>query len=364
MPQMQPIPSMQGRPSMPPPPQFAPPPMYMMPPPPPRRGGGFVRGVFTVLATTILGISLTLNIYLLLASGVLAGGSTLRETDILKGDPTQKIAVVPLGGLIDDSAVIVFDRFLRNAEADKNVKGLVIQVDSPGGTVSASDEIHHRIQQFRTNRPGVPIVVSQSGLAASGGYYVSVAADYIFSEPTTLTGSIGVIMPNYNLTGLLNKWGIQDSSIISTGATFKDAGSMTKPIDPQQVAYLQGLIDQSFVQFKSVIANGRKMMTSKEVAAIANGKVYTAAEAKNLKLIDEIGYADDACEYVASKLGLTKKTIVRYQSPSGLLEMLSAKSSQPSPSAATNITINGVHVDSKGLTELLTPRPMYLWRGQ
>ncbi len=237
----------------PPPPPMMPPPIYMMPPPPPR-GRGFVRGVFTVLATTILGFSLALNVYFLLTSGLFSGGASLRENTILEGDPAQKVAVIPISGLIDDDAAQRLDRFLRTAEADSNVKGVVLKIDSPGGTVSAADEMYHRIQQFRAARKDVPIVVSQGGLAASGGYYVSCAADYIFAQPSTITGSIGVIMPNYNISKLMQKWGIEDTSLIATGATFKDAGSMTKPPNPQQVAYLQSLIDENFEQFKGIVS--------------------------------------------------------------------------------------------------------------
>jgi protease-4 len=354
-----------GYPPMPPPPNFMPP-MYMMPPPPPRRRGGFFRGLLIFCVITVLGISITLNIFLL-AGTAFSGNSSLRETDVVRGDPTQKIAVIPLVGLIDDEAYVKFDKFLRTAEEDKNIKGIVLHVDSPGGTVSASDQIYHRIQRFKSDRPGVPVVVAQAGLAASGGYYVSCAADYIYAQPTTLTGNIGVIMPRFNVSKLFEKWGIEETTITSKGATYKNAGSMFKPADPQAEAYIQDLADQVFVQFKEVVLNGRKpKLTMQEVEVLANGKIYTAQDAKNAKLIDEIGYTEDACQYVATKLGLTKQTIVRYQNPPTLFDLLSSKSNVPARGATsnTNITINGVQVDAKGLTDLMIPRPMYLWRGE
>jgi protease-4 len=338
-----------------------PPPIYMMPPPP-QRGRGFVRGVFTVLATSILGISIALNIYFFLTAGLFSGGSSLRESTVLEGDPAQKVAIIPVSGLIDEDAAQRLDRFLRTAENDSNVKGIVLKIDSPGGTVAAADEMYHRIMEFRAARKDVPVVVSQGGLAASGGYYVSCAGDYIFAQPSTITGSIGVIMPNYNISKLMQKWGIDDTSLIATGATFKDAGSMTKPPDPQQVAYLQGLIDQNFQQFKGIVSSARGF-TTQQIDRIADGKVYTAEEARQLKLIDQIGYERDACDYVASRLGLKNMTIVRYQNPASLLDILNAKSSVPSPGARTNVTINGIQVDARSLLEMMSPRPMYLWRG-
>ena len=359
MPPMMPPPG-----TMPPPPNFMMPPMYMAPQPPPRRGG-FARSIFTVLATTILGISLTLNVYLILASAVFGGGGGgLREGAIVDGDPAQKIAVIPLTGIIDGEVSAQLDRFLRTALADKDVKGVVIHVDSPGGTVTAADEIYHRIKAFKQAKK-VPVVVYQAGLAASGGYYVSCAADYIIAQPATLTGNIGVLMPRYNISKLMEKHGVEETTITSSGADFKNAGSMFRPADPEHDKYLQDLADKAFGQFKDVIYKGRSgKMTTKEVDAASNGKIYTARDAKNMKLIDDIGYADDAYTYVATQAGLSNKTVIKYQNPPTLLDILNSKSNLPAPGASSNVTINGVNVDAKGISELMTPRLMYLWRGE
>jgi protease IV len=349
-------------PQMPPPPNFMmPPPMFM--PPPPKQGGGFARSIFTVLATTILGLSLTLNVYLILTSVFVGGSSGLREGTVADGDPTQKIAIIPLIGLIDQEASQQFDRFMRTAQEDEHVKGIVIHVDSPGGTVSASDEIYHRIQDFKLRKPNTPVVVSQAGLAASGGYYVSCAADYILAQPTTLTGNIGVLMPRYNVSKFLDEHGVEETTITSTGATYKNAGSMFKPTDPVHDKYLQDLADKAFDQFKTVVRNGRKY-TSKEVNDAANGKIYTATDALQLKLIDKIGYLEDAYKEVATRATLSNPTIVRYQNPPTFFDILSSQSTVPNRGAATNININGIKVDSKGIADLMTPRLMYLWRGE
>jgi len=335
--------------------------MYMAPP---RQRGGFARAIFTVLATTILGLSLTLNVYLIATSAIMGGSSHLREGTISDGDPAQKIVVIPLSGLIDNDSAQQFNRFLRTAEADSNVKGVVIQVDSPGGTVSASDDIYHHIKAFKKNK-GVPVVVCQAGLAASGGYYVSCAADYIIAQPTTLTGNIGVLMPRYNISKLMDKHGVEETTITSTGATYKNAGSMFKPADPVHDKYLQDLADKAFSQFKAVILEGRgTSMTADEVTKAANGKIYTAQDAKNIKLIDDIGYAEDAYKEVATRATLNKPTIVRYANPPSFLDMLNSQSTVPSRSATSNININGINVDTRGVADLMTPRLMYLWRGE
>jgi protease-4 len=349
-------------PPMPPPPNFMPP-MYMMPPPPPRRGG-FLRSIFTFFLVSLLGISIAMNIFLL-AGSVFSGGSTLRQSEVVHGDSTQKIAVIPVVGLIDDDQRQRLDTFLRTAEEDKHVKAIVLKIDSPGGPVGPADEMYHRIQQFRTKKPGTLIVVSQAGVAASGGYYVSCAADYIFAQPSTITGSIGVYMPNYNVSKLMDKWGIEDSTIVASGATYKTAGSMFRPASAADAPYLQALIDRTFDQFKEVVRTGRSY-TNDELNKVANGKIFTADDAVMLKLIDKIGYEDDACTYAATKLGLSSPTIVRYQAPAGLFELFSSKSNLGTRAATSNanITINGVQVDAKGLADLMTPRPMYLWHGQ
>jgi len=208
----------------------------------------------------------------------------------------------------------------------------------------------------------VPVVVTMGGLAASGGYYISCASDYIFAQPTTLTGNIGVLMPRFNVSKLMDKWGVEETTITSKGATYKNAGSMFKPANEKDEQYIQDLADKAFDQFKAVVVSGRKL-TKMEVDKVADGRILIAEDAKKARLVDEIGYTEDACSYLATKLGIGKKaTVVRYQDPPGILNLLSSKSALPQRSE-TNININGVHVDGKGLMELMTPRLMYLWRG-
>ena len=369
-PGMPPMPSHVGGPGGPmmmPPPMFYPPP----PPQPPRRsGGGFARAIFVTMATVIFGASLTLNIYLLMLTGIAGSGGGSRSTNVLTGDPKQKIAHVPIKGIIMDEAYERFDRMMKSVEADGDVKALVIEIDSPGGSVTASDEIHNRITKFKKDKPNVPVVVSMAGLAASGGYYVACPADYIFAQPTTLTGNIGVLMPQYNVHELFQKWGIKETTVESTGAPFKNAGSMFQAENTEHRKYIQDIADKAFAQFKDVVAKGRQSKLKKPLADIANGKIYLAADAEALGLIDKVGYLQDAYDHAATQAKLNRRTIVKYHDPPTFFDaLMSGKSSLGGATggaggAGQMINVNGIQVNAGDLRELMTPRLMYLWRGE
>lgn len=344
-------------PMQPMPPMMPPPPMFMQPP----RERSFARAIFMTLATTIFGLSLAANVYLLLFSGLMSGGASARQNTVLEGDPTERVAIIPVNGVIMTEASQQFERFMQIAEQDKNVKAIVLEIDSPGGTVTASDEIHHRIMQFKQNRPNVPVVAAMGSLAASGGYYIACAADYVYAQPTTMTGNIGVLFPRYNVSRLADKWGIEETTLESTGAPFKNAGSMFQPEDPEDVAYFQSIIDKSFVQFKDVVKNGRAGKLTKPIEEIANGKIYLGRDAQALGLVDDIGYLEDAYTHAAQ--GLKKPQVVRYANPPSLLEALAAKSNVGAVSASASQGVN-VQIDWKKLQELTTPRMLYLWRGE
>lgn len=334
--------------------------------PPPPRGPGFARTIFTTLAAVIFAGSLALNAYLLLAWGLTSSVGSIRATVIQSGDPTSKIAVIPISGLIMSGAVDKFNRALDAVNDDPTVKALVIELNTPGGGVTASDEIHHRIEQFKA-RTHKKVIIQMTELAASGGYYIASAGDYLMAEPTTMTGSIGVMMPLFDLTGLGNKYGIHDASLHSTGADFKEVGSPFQTLTPVQKDYLIGLIDQDFATFKSIVVAGRKKATNpltEPIDKIANGKVYTAKQAKALGLIDsDTAYPDDVYKQAATMAGLTKKPeVVKYQVQSSLLDMFTGKSQLSSPAASTSVNGININVDPELIQNVLSPQPMYLWR--
>src|SRR3954452_18538723 len=184
----------------PPPPQMYPPPPGPMYPPPmffppgmfkPQRS--FARIIFTTLATAIFGLSITLNLYLLAFSVFSSGlghSAGIEQTVLVEGDPKEKVAVIPVTGMILTNTADRFNQMLTAAEKDSAVKAIVVEVDTPGGAVTPSDEIHARILRFRQQFPNRPVVISMGGLATSGGYYISCAGQYVFAQRTTLTGNI------------------------------------------------------------------------------------------------------------------------------------------------------------------------------
>jgi protease-4 len=210
------------------------------------------------------------------------------------------------------------------------------------------------------------------GLATSGGYYVACAGEYVFAQRTTLTGNIGVIMPRYNVSKLAKAYGVEEVTVTAPAKGFKNAGSMFAPVDEKDNQYLQGLIQNAYDKFTSVVAAGRKGKLTAPVTQIADGKVLSADEALAFGLIDKIGYAADAYDHAASAAKLTNKHVVKYtkRSPS-LFDLLGAAEGKSTLSTTTDsstgaTTINGINinVDSSLLDELARPRPLYLWRGQ
>ena len=336
------------------------------PPPPPRPRRRFVLITLLILAIVGLAVSLLLNL-VLLSTGTLLSDHTGREVTLTSGSDTQRVAVIPLTGLIDEPCATRFARFMDRAQKDASIKAIVIQVDTPGGSVTASDNIHHRIELFKQARHGVPVVVSMGGMATSGGYYVACAADHIFAQYTTLTGNIGVLMPRYNLSKLAKTLGVEETTIVSTGARFKNAGAMLKADDELETKYFQGLIDNAFARFKTVIRQGRgaklaqkpEELTAK-VDKLANGKVYMADESLALGLIDQIGYLDDACQFAANSASLKNPTVVRFENPPSLMDLLSSRSG----STEAQISNGGVtiHVGQDVLGGASRPGLMYLWQ--
>jgi protease-4 len=338
------------------------------PPPPRRKRSHALRTLFTVLGVIVLLVSVLLNLALIAHDAVSngLGAAGVRETTLISGDAHQKVALIPIvNEMILESNAQLLDKMLEAAEKDSTVKAIVLQIDSPGGAVTPSDEMHQRIVDFKIHKPGVPVVVSMGSLCASGGYYAASAADYLFAEPTTITGSIGVLMPRYNFARLADKYGVEDTSIHATGSPYKTAGSPLKPPTTQETEYLVGLIDADFTEFKKVVVAGRGPRLTQPIADIANGKAYTAAEALKLGLVDAIGYPTDAANYAASMAKLTKMTLVKYDAPPTLLELFSSSAaSLPPPRSNAGVQVNGIQINSAALDSLLTPRLLYMWRGE
>jgi protease-4 len=266
----------------------------------------------------------------------------------------DKVAIVTVAG-----AIMGGDGFARaqldHAADDPSVKAIVLRVDSPGGTVSGSDELHHRLSQIIADRK-LPVVVSMGGLAASGGYYVAMANggrdDVIFAEPATLTGSIGVIIPHFDVSEALGRIAIRDDSIAS--GPLKQMLSPTKDRSPEvakkEREILQSLVDGMFVRFKSIVKAGRPKLDDAAVDAVATGQIFTAEQAKEAGLVDRIGFLDDAVKRAVELAGLKEETamVVKYTKPKGLFdEVLGGRPS-------------GASLSLEAFAELATPRAWYL----
>lgn len=209
---------------------------------------------------------------------------------------SDQVAVLDLEGTIVDSRNFVDQ--LKNYGNRPNVRSVVIRINSPGGGVAASQEIYEAINKFRADSDK-KVIVSMASVAASGGYYIACAADRVFANPGSITGSIGVIAQWYNYGDLL-RWAKMQDIVIKTGA-LKDAGSSTRPLTDSEREYFQSLINSMYDQFVSAVAVSRNM-NEEDVRKLADGRVFTGQEAQENGLVDELGTYQDAID-AAARLG-------------------------------------------------------------
>jgi protease-4 len=212
----------------------------------------------------------------------------------------DRIAVVYLEGVIFDSKTV--NEHLKMYGEDSRVRAILLRMDTPGGGVAASQEIADQVKWLR-NEKGKKVLISMGSVGASGGYYIACAADKIYANRGTITGSIGVIAEWVNYGNLL-KWAQLQPEVIKSGE-FKDVGSPTREPTPKEKEYLQSLINQMFEQFVSAVADGRKEhLTRDQVKQLADGRVYTGEEALREKLIDDLGNYDAALKGTAELVGI------------------------------------------------------------
>jgi protease-4 len=246
------------------------------------------------------------------------------EEQVIGGSGRDKVLLMDITGVITSEAastvlgaakkpgiVAVLREQLDQARTDRDIKAVVIRINSPGGGVTASDTLYHEIRKFR-DETGVKVVAHFMDTGASGAYYAALAADRITAQPTTITGSIGVTMIRVDATGLLQKIGVQAMEI-SSGPE-KAMGSPFRTMGPEEKKIFQGLIDDLYGRFVTVVAEGRNM-PAERVRRIADGRIYSSREAKELGLIDEIGYLDDALAAAGKLAELEQATIITYVRP-------------------------------------------------
>jgi len=258
-------------------------------------------------------------------------GPKLDEVILEDNDAANKIAVIDVDGIISSSAgdqsgynmVEVIKAQLDRAKDDSRVKAVVMRVDSPGGEVLASDEIYHALTDFQSDS-GKPVVTSMGNLAASGGYYVSVASQWIEADELTITGSIGVILHTWNYRNLMNKVGIVPD--VYKSGKFKDMLSgerNTNDIPPEEHAMVQALIDQTYHRFQEVVQQGRDQAHKKnkdDGKALANdwksyadGRVLSGRQALDLGFVDQVGTFQDAVKKARQIAGIPHANLIQYQ---------------------------------------------------
>ncbi len=315
--------------------------------------------LFVSLAGALL-VSLAANAVLIGQQGgdaIRTGQDRFSEV-VLEGEGEAKIVLVPIRGLITFSERQSFweresmgkqaEERLKAAGEDPAVKAVVLLIDSPGGGITASDILYHRVKELVES--GKVVVAAFEDLAASGGYYVACPADWIVAHPTTITGSIGVIIQTFNLEELMGKIGVREVTI--KRGEEKDILSPFRDLTAAEREMLEGVIDEMYRRFLDVVSDGRNL-EGERLEAVAGGAIFTGTQALNNDLVDEIGYRETALARARQLAGIEKATVVEYRRVYSLFDLFRGRLEPGwSPAAGLNL---------QSLLKPSTPRLLYLW---
>ncbi len=286
-----------------------------------------------IVCILLLALSVAVNLVLAAGRGSMAGEAAERPKmeKMLVVPSKQKsgdeILVVHLRGLISslepgsygETAVDDIKLQFEQAAEDERVKAVVLHVDSPGGEVTASDNIYNAVRKFRDEKKK-PVVVYMGSLAASGGYYVSCGATHVVANDTTLTGSIGVIMSSLKYKQLLDKVGVEQ--VVFKSGKFKDMLSGSRDLTDEEREYIQKMVMQTYDKFVGIVAKERKLPEEELRNGIADGRVVSGKDALEAKLVDQLGSIEDAYAKAGELSGATNPAVVRYESPFRLGRLL------------------------------------------
>ncbi len=337
----------------------------------PGRGEARVRGACrTAVQGAVLTCAALLASACLLNTGDISlipfgGGQALTEQVIYgKKNKGEKLALVEVQGVISEespldplsrSSVNMVARVreaLDLAREDDEVRGVLLRIYSPGGTVTASETIYHELQRFK-QETGRPVVAYMQGLAASGGYYVAMAADEILAHPAAITGSIGVILSGFNIAGLMERFGVADQTL--TTGPYKDTGSPFRRMRPDEREQMQELLGQLFEGFRQVVVAGRPQLGEAKIRELADGRIFSARQAAELGLIDAVGHFEDAIAALEKRAGVSNTRVVLYQRPESYRTNAYSRAGDGPPRVE-------VDVDWIDLGRLLPPAGFYyLW---
>ncbi len=299
--------------------------------------------------------------------GLLSRGLQPLEETVLFGKGKDKIVVMEIQGLISEkesskpfqlktepSMVASLKEQLDLAAGDERVKGILLMINSPGGTVTASDIIYNEIKRFKAKKQA-KVVALLNGTATSGAYYVAQGADRIFAYPTTVTGSIGVILLNLNLNGLMEKIGVSNATIKS--GMYKDLGSPFRKPTKGEEEILQGVVDQLYGRFVRVVDENRSGLDLSGRPELVDGRIFTAPQALSDGLIDQIGYVADAVAWVRSAAAAPDARVVRYRRHGEYKPNIYSYGGDQPVQAEFNL----IKLDLEGLLTGVGPTFMYLW---
>src|ERR671913_1234827 len=321
-----------------------------------RRRWPFVVGGLVAVGLVGL-IVFAVVIILVAASGRMA--PAVYDEEYVSGDGPDKVVVVPiegviapaddtLGGVLPTSTPEGLTDALRQAGSDPSVVAVVLEIDSPGGGVTASDEMHQSVLDFEENT-GEPVVVSMQDVTASGGYYISTAADRIVANKTTLTGSLGVIFEIPNFAEAADKYGIKQ--VVIKSGKYKDMGSAFREMTPEEREIFQAIVDQDYSEFVEVISEGREIPEDR-VREIADGRIYSGMQARDLGLVDSLGNLDEASATAGRLAGQRDTTVIRYVQEPTLTETLLARLAPQEPQTQQIMEAAGLDLE---------PKPYYLY---
>ncbi|MBL7133407.1 MAG: signal peptide peptidase SppA [Phycisphaerae bacterium] len=277
-----------------------------------------------------------------------------------------KIAIIDVDGLLlnsrrqsifsaGENQVSLFVEKLDKAQRDPNVKAMIIRINSPGGGVTACDIMHDRLRRFRDARRDVRVFAVIEDVGASGAYYVACGAERILAHPTSVVGSIGVIVQTVSFAGTMAKLGIDAHAI--TSGKHKDLASPLKPLDKEDQAILQEMVDRYYKRFLKVVGAGRKALPAVRVKALADGRVFAGEQAKELGLVDGLMHMTEAIQLAKQECGAKRVKVVIYHRPWG--HRANVYSTLPTPPQ-----INLINISVGDFLDMARPRFMYLWTGR
>jgi protease IV len=273
-------------------------------------------------ALTRHALLLTCTVALLAGCTSFAGYNSPQFKEVLlQGKGSDKILLIDIQGPISNQPLLIQNvgiipgmvarvrQELELAFQDNNIRALLLRIDSPGGTITDSDVIYHSLMEFKKAKK-IKIVAAMGDLAASGAFYIAMAADEIYAHPTTVTGSIGVILDHMEGSDLMNKLGVKADPV--TSGKYKDIMSPFRHMTDEERALLQAVVNTQYEKFLKVVGDGRPKMTAQQIRSIADGRIMTADEAKERGLIDGIGYLDDVYKRITQLSGFPNNSLIRY----------------------------------------------------